>query len=174
MSYSSDFLAALLQNAVSPLKDATISRIVTLSDKDLKQFISKTLVNDGLGIYDAEDSEIQLVFDHPGESDYIFADMVSRRAQIGWSTHGHSAVDVNIYGSAGSEALRGNHENTEIGKFLREYLGVDVNAITKELRDKLKTSSLAASDRSTMHRNFCNSSDRYHHFRPENIFTTVE
>jgi alkaline phosphatase len=64
--------------------------------------------------------------------------MVSRRAQTGWSTHGHSAADVNIYTSnpAAAIALRGNHENTEVGKFLRDYLNVDVEAITKELNDK--------------------------------------
>ncbi len=65
--------------------------------------------------------------------------MISRRAQIGWATHGHSAVDVNIYGSAGSEALRGNHENIEVGEFLRNYLEVDVQAITEELAEKAKT-----------------------------------
>jgi alkaline phosphatase len=46
---------------------------------------------------------------------------------------------VNIYGSAGTDALRGNHENTDIGKFLREYLDVDVQAITDELSAKSKT-----------------------------------
>lgn len=32
--------------------------------------------------------------------------------------------------------LVGNHENTEVGEFLRNYLGVDVEAVTKELREK--------------------------------------
>ncbi|KAG4216789.1 hypothetical protein PC116_g34730 [Phytophthora cactorum] len=65
--------------------------------------------------------------------------MISIRAQIGWSTHGHSAVDVNIYssGGPGTEAIRGNVENTDVGKYLREYLNVDVDAITKELNEKL-------------------------------------
>jgi alkaline phosphatase len=31
--------------------------------------------------------------------------------------------------------LTGNHENTEVGKFLRDYLEVDVDAITRELID---------------------------------------
>ena len=64
--------------------------------------------------------------------------MMSRRSQTGWSTHGHSAADVNIYSSdpKAAMALVGNHENTEVGDFLREYLGVDVEAVTKELRDK--------------------------------------
>lgn len=92
---------------------------------------------EGLGIADATDAEIGLILNSPVLSGVFFADMISRRAQIGWSTHGHSAVDVNIYGSKGSDALRGNHENTEIGKFLREYLDVDVDAITAELNKKL-------------------------------------
>ena len=66
--------------------------------------------------------------------------MVSMRARIGWSTHGHSAVDVNIYSSGGAaaEKIRGNVENTDIGKFLSAYLDVDVEEITKELEDKLE------------------------------------
>ncbi len=66
--------------------------------------------------------------------------MISRRAQVGWTTHGHSAVDVNIYASDPGQAkpLRGNRENTEIGVFLREYLDLEseVEAVTKELKEK--------------------------------------
>ena len=51
-------------------------------------------------------------------------------------------VDVNIYGSDGSEPLRGNHENTDVGKFLREYLDVDVEAVTKELNAKSESFSI--------------------------------
>ncbi|KAL5328943.1 hypothetical protein ACEPPN_002452 [Leptodophora sp. 'Broadleaf-Isolate-01'] len=108
------------------------------SDK-LEEFISEELVRKGLGITDLAEEELQLLMDNPPLSVYTFADMISRRAQIGWSTHGHSAVDVNIYGTAGSEALHGNHENIEIGKFLRHYLDVDVKAITDELVEKLDT-----------------------------------
>lgn len=56
---------------------------------------------------------------------------------MGWSTHGHSAVDVNIYASSPEVArkLAGNHENTEVGEFIREYLDVDLEAVTEELKD---------------------------------------
>lgn len=65
--------------------------------------------------------------------------MISRRARIGWSTHGHTAVDVNIYSSGGrwAEPVKGNVENTDVGKFLRDYLAVDVDEITKELKDHM-------------------------------------
>jgi alkaline phosphatase len=118
----------------------------TLNEGDnLKSFISEELVKKGLGIADAKDAEIQLILDNPELSSYYFSDMISRRARIGWATHGHTAVDVNIYGSAGSDALRGNHENVEVGKFLREYLDVDVDSVTEELVEKSKTFSTSSS-----------------------------
>jgi alkaline phosphatase len=111
---------------------------------ELRDYIWKNLIEESLGIYDADEEDVLKIINHPEQSFVIFADMVSRRAQIGWSTHGHSAVDVNIYGSANAGALRGNHENTEIGKFLREYLDVDVEDVTKELNEKSKSALFAS------------------------------
>jgi len=79
-----------------------------------------------------------------GAQELLFAlgEALSVRAYLGWTTGGHTAVDVNLYGytspSSIAEAdltpLRGNHENTEIGEFIRDYLELDLNAITAELR----------------------------------------
>ncbi|KAL8755605.1 MAG: hypothetical protein Q9184_004750, partial [Pyrenodesmia sp. 2 TL-2023] len=59
---------------------------------------------------------------------------------VGWTTHGHSAVDVNVYASHPDQArpLRGNVENTDVGVFLREYLdlGEVVQEVGRELREK--------------------------------------
>lgn len=101
----------------------------------------------GLGITDARDSELEKLASDPLHALYTFSQMISRRARIGWSTHGHSAVDVNIYSSGGphAEDIHGNVENTEIGRFLRSYLNVDTEAITKELKEKMNwKQSLAA------------------------------
>lgn len=40
---------------------------------------------------------------------------------------------MNIYGTKDSHTLRGNNENTDVGKFLRDYLEVNVDKITEEL-----------------------------------------
>ena len=78
---------------------------------------------------------------NPVYSVWILATMISMRAQIGWSTHGHTAADVNIYASSHRLArkLRGNHENIEVGQFLRWWLDVEdgVADVTGELQDKL-------------------------------------
>ncbi|OJD22018.1 hypothetical protein ACJ73_06643 [Blastomyces percursus] len=113
-------------------------------DSARHKYIRKKLVEDGLGIYDATESEVQKLIDGGGAS--AFASMVSRRAQIGWSTHGHSAVDVNIYASSPHDALPlvGNHENSEVGLFLADYLSLDLDDVTKLLKDTKSSPHVSA------------------------------
>lgn len=106
------------------------------SKKEEREFIRKTLLKDGLGIEDASDDEIEKLIAHKDWSVWPLSDMISRRAQIGWSTHGHSGVDVNIYGTKGSERLHGNHENTEVGEFLAAYLDLDLKQVTERLKSE--------------------------------------
>ena len=64
-----------------------------------------------------------------------FGKVISDRALVGWTTYGHTAVDVNLYAyGPGSEALRGHHDNTDVGRFVIDSLGLDVDAVTRELR----------------------------------------
>ncbi|KAI0377103.1 alkaline phosphatase-like protein [Hypomontagnella monticulosa] len=130
-SSSSEYLAHRLHGHIAQSSDHSIDK--------LKKYINEELVVPGLGIHDASDEELTNVASNPEDAQPLFAEMISVRAQIGWSTHGHSAVDVNIYssGGPGSEAIRGNVENTDVGKYLRDYLNVDVDAITKELNEKM-------------------------------------
>jgi len=108
------------------------------SSDDVKAFLTG-LVSKSLGIDDPSQDELDQLIQHRDVSSYIFADMISRRAQTGWSTHGHSGADVNIYSSDEKLArkLIGNHENSEVGEFLRYYLGLEdeVEKVTQELRD---------------------------------------
>ena len=139
------------------------------SREKLRSHIRSNFVEKGLGIYDSTDDEIDKLIDTGGDipSNYVFADMVSRRAQVGWSTHGHSGMfnsstvlpfrpmrlfqltyetankysstgaDVNIYASSPNDALPlvSNHENIEVGSFIAEYLSLDLDKVTKKLKD---------------------------------------
>lgn len=128
------------ENLAYQLSDHLSSQPTSVKRDDLAAWIRRHLLEDGLGVYDATDDEINRLIGHsdPWPASYTFADIISRRAQVGWSTHGHSAVDVNIYASHPSHAkpLIGNHENTEIGTFIRDYLDVDLDAVTKELKEQ--------------------------------------
>lgn len=128
-SWSSEYLAHRLHRHIAENDDE-------IPLDDLKKWINEELVVPGLGIDDATGEELTAAALYPAAARAVLAKMISDRAQIGWSTHGHSAVDVNIYssGGPGTEAIRGNVENTDVGRFLREYLDVDVEAVTRELR----------------------------------------
>ena len=57
--------------------------------------------------------------------DWYLGTMLSSRANLGWSSHGHSGVDVNLYAHGpDSNELRGNRENTEIRDFIVKFLGL--------------------------------------------------
>jgi hypothetical protein len=58
-------------------------------------------------------------------------------------------VDVNIYavGSPAREKLTGNHENTEIGKFIKEYLELDLDSVTRLLNSGYGLSFIALMNR---------------------------
>jgi alkaline phosphatase len=67
--------------------------------------------------------------------DYKIGEITSKRANLGWSTYGHSAVDVNLYAHGlNSEELAGNHENTEVGDFIVRQLGLDLKSVTTQLK----------------------------------------
>ncbi|KAI9797293.1 MAG: hypothetical protein M1835_001311, partial [Candelina submexicana] len=126
-SHSAEYLASQLNDHIA---------LHSSSTGDLKDYINEELLQSGLGVFDATEDEVQRLVDNP--SAYIFADIISRRAQTGWTTHGHSAVDVNIYASDSphTQTLLGNHENTEIGEFIRDYLDLDLKPITDELIER--------------------------------------
>ncbi|CAG9993561.1 unnamed protein product [Clonostachys byssicola] len=131
------------------LASKLIKRVSTTSEtkKKLKSWINEELVIGGLGITHATDEELEYLIAHPDLSVNIFAAMISLRAHVGWSTHGHTALDVNIYSSGPDSAsvIRGNVENTDVGKYLRSYLDVDVEEVTTLLRKQLKLAEMKGS-----------------------------
>ncbi|KAG2185611.1 hypothetical protein INT44_002404 [Umbelopsis vinacea] len=116
-----------------------------IAQKSFKpDYIKDYIIKESLGITDATDSEIAYLEKWQEKNltssniEEHLANMVSVRALIGWTTHGHTAVDVNLYAyGPESDKLRGTHENTDIGDFISEYLGLDLAAITSQLKSKL-------------------------------------
>ncbi|KAI9486121.1 MAG: alkaline-phosphatase-like protein [Benjaminiella poitrasii] len=122
--------------------------------RDTKEFLVETIVKKSLGVYDISEEELNRLWSwkSSGQEIEFFAtalsDLISKRAQIGWTTMGHTAVDVNLYAYGyQSELLRGNHENTDIGEFIVDYLGLNLNDVTKDLNsDKKFKESLRGAD----------------------------
>lgn len=85
----------------------------------------RTILKDNLGVSDPDDVELAgILRDKDVDTNpelwvlsHTLSKLPSRRAQIGWSTEGHSGVDVNLYGyprSLTAPYLGGNRENTEV------------------------------------------------------------
>ncbi|KAI0217240.1 vacuolar alkaline phosphatase, partial [Massospora cicadina] len=97
-------------------------------------FLRNTIAAQYMGITDATEAEL-IALNSTNVYDVIDAvsDMVSRRAHLGWTTHGHTGVDVNLYAYGNQvEGLVGYHENTYIGEFMASFLQADLQAITQE------------------------------------------
>lgn len=143
-THSAEFLAQQLEDHRSTNPDPAVT----------DTFIKETILASGLGITDASTHEMDRLTDphDPWPLSYLLSDMISRRAQVGWSTHGHSAADVNIYASSpkDAKALIGNHENTEVGEFLRDYLDVNVDEVTKELNDHMSPTAAGGGNEAWM------------------------
>lgn len=134
--HSGEYLAAKIFNHFKEGKQ---------SDKNT-EFVQQTLEND-LGFKKVSDKEIKRVLASVNDiSDLLYClnDLVSLRSETGWTTHGHSAVDVNIYAHTNSKSIRnvlhskhgliGNRENTEIGAFMEAITGSDLKEITKLIK----------------------------------------
>ncbi|KAG7661970.1 PHO8 [[Candida] subhashii] len=134
--------------------DFLASKIVEYKDKDdtkkFTEFITKEILESKMGIKDYTKEEVELILsnaNNQGQLLYVLNDILSIRAQIGWTTHGHSAVDVNIYAYTNSpainaklhskkpyEGLAGNHENIEIGSFMESLTNADLSRITEMVK----------------------------------------
>lgn len=65
----------------------------------------------------------------------VLADMLNKRAGLGWSTTGHTAVDVPLYAfGPGSSLFTGTMDNDEFGRRLARIMDVQPGSVTRELQ----------------------------------------
>ncbi|WP_334073678.1 MULTISPECIES: alkaline phosphatase [Paenibacillus] len=100
----------------------------------------KKIVAENTWIKDLSDEEAQYILDGDGSSykrEGGYNAVISKRLLVGWSGHGHSAVDVGVwaYGPI-AEKLKGQVDNTEIAVAGAEAIGVDLAKATAELQSR--------------------------------------
>ncbi|KAJ1724584.1 vacuolar alkaline phosphatase [Coemansia erecta] len=83
-----------------------------------------------MGVGNATEAEVAAVVRAAAEEQRkcrrMVGEVVSARARLGWTTGGHTGADVGLYAfGSGSDRLHGCVDNTQVGRFLAEYLGVD-------------------------------------------------
>lgn len=74
-----------------------------------------------------------------GEVKSVLADILSKRARIGWTTTGHTAVDVPLYAyGPGRRHFFGNVNNTYVGQKIADIMGFDLEELTRQLRGEAR------------------------------------
>ncbi len=78
---------------------------------------------------------VAVASDNPRTLRTAMMHLISDRAGIGWTSGGHTAVDVNVY-AFGPSAHRfaGHYENAAFGRAMADVLGLDLDAQTARLR----------------------------------------
>jgi alkaline phosphatase len=87
---------------------------------------------------DEEDAALrEAVASNRGVSSAV-GSVINRRAGVGWTSGGHTAVDVHLYAfGPGADRLAGHHDNTYVGRTIAELLDLDLGAATAAARATL-------------------------------------
>lgn len=135
VSKSAEFLGNLTFYVSSVHRDTDAGMV--------RDFIRHGLLENFLGVEDPDESTVDHFFSSSTNKRAILnaiTELVSKKAEVSWSTHGHTAVDVNLYAYGfASELLRGHHQNNDIGVFIANLLGLDLSHVTGLLKDRYWT-----------------------------------
>jgi alkaline phosphatase len=100
---------------------------------------ASNIIYDMMGVDDVTENELKYIVEsRVGRSSMELANylakMVSHRAKIAWTTHGHSGVDVNLYAyGKHAKLFQGSKENTEVGRLVEKIMNIDLDELTKRL-----------------------------------------
>lgn len=100
----------------------------------------KKIVADNMGINNLSDVEAGQILNGDGSSynrEGAYNAVVSKRLLVGWSGHGHSAVDVGVwaYGPI-ADKVKGQIDNTQIAKAAAALIGVDLDKVSAVMQEK--------------------------------------
>lgn len=137
LSLSRDNIYELNMDLWDKQKHSSESLAKTLEEAQTPEDIRK-IVQENTWITDLSDEEVQQIMAGDGSSykrEGAYNAVISKRLLVGWSGHGHSAVDVGVwaYGPI-ADKVKGQVDNTQIAKAGAAVVGVDLNKRSEELQ----------------------------------------
>ncbi|WP_425464216.1 alkaline phosphatase [Paenibacillus lentus] len=139
LSLSRDNIYELNVDLWNKQKNSSESLVSALNEAKTIADVKK-IVSDNTWITDLTNEEAQYILDGDGSSykrEGGYNAVISKRLLVGWSGHGHSAVDVGVwaYGPI-ADKVKGQIDNTRIATASAEVLGVDLKKATADLQSK--------------------------------------
>lgn len=135
-STTKDYDKRPLSDFIDPLKKASLTGegLEKVLNADRSNIVD--VMAQYYGISDLTEEEIQTIKDaKPGSMNYAVGPMMGKRANIGFTTGGHTGGDVTLYCYAPDtiDILSGVVDNTHIGLYMAKAFGIDLDALTEAL-----------------------------------------
>ncbi|WCM59301.1 alkaline phosphatase [Paenibacillus polymyxa] len=124
-----------LASFIDPLKKAKLTGEGLEAKLNADRSNIKEVLSTYFGITDLTDEEVKTIKDaKEGSMNYAVGPIISKRANIGWTTGGHTGGDVVLYTYAPSgDRPTGVIDNTDVNKYMTRVLGLDLDTVSKQL-----------------------------------------
>ncbi|MDQ0046135.1 alkaline phosphatase [Paenibacillus polymyxa] len=124
-----------LASFIDPLKKAKLTGEGLEAKLNADRSNIKEVLSTYFGITDLTDEEVKTIKDaKEGSINYAVGPIISKRANIGWTTGGHTGGDVVLYTYApNGDRPSGVIDNTDVNKYMTRVLGLDLDAVSKQL-----------------------------------------
>lgn len=130
-----------LSSFITPLKKAKLTgegleSVLNTDRSNIKEVMEKYF-----GINNLTEEEIaEIKSAKKGSINYTVGPMISKRANIGWTTNGHTGEEVPLYVYHPKDIKpSGVIENTDLNKYMAEVLSVNLAEVTNKLFIEAKT-----------------------------------
>lgn len=108
---------------------------------DKEAYLKDEILANKLVLTNVSDADIKSLV-HSEDLQVDIAQIISQQANVGWTTTGHSAVDVPLFAYSNTKEaynevlahLGSSVENVEIPKFFASYLNVDLDEVTEKIQ----------------------------------------
>ncbi|WP_179032723.1 alkaline phosphatase [Paenibacillus kribbensis] len=130
-----------LASFIDPLKKAKLTGEGLEAKLNADRSNIKEVLSTYFGITDLTDEEVKAIKEaKEGSMNYAVGPMISKRANIGWTTGGHTGGDVVLYTYApNGDRPSGVIDNTDVNKYMTRVLGLDLDTVSKQLFVPAKT-----------------------------------
>ncbi|WP_342418433.1 alkaline phosphatase [Paenibacillus sp. FSL H8-0168] len=124
-----------LASFIDPLKKAKLTGEGLEAKLNADRSNIKEVLSTYFGITDLTDEEVKTIKDaKEGSMNYAVGPIISKRANIGWTTGGHTGGDVVLYTYApNGDRPTGVIDNTDVNKYMTRLLGLDLDTVSKQL-----------------------------------------
>jgi alkaline phosphatase len=125
-----------LSSFINPLKRASLTGEGIAAKLNAERSNATEVMSQYYGINDLTAEEIEAIKNtEDGDMNYTVGPMIGKRANIGFTTTGHTGEDVTLYVYAPSNIsqLTGTVENTDIAVYMEKAMGLDLNQATDML-----------------------------------------